>query len=144
MPEPVARADGGAPIAAGPSTTVATRAVSPLWHVGALCVLDGPIGETELVERVASGSRSLPGLHPEPGERGRRSPFDPREHVGTAALSPPGRHRDLSSALSEIWSRRLDPRRPLFQVILVQGLAGGESAVVVKAHRDLVEPGGGI
>ena len=65
--------------------------------------------------------------------------FDVTYHVRRSALPRPGSDDQLQEFVARIQSRRLDRRRPLWEVYLIEGLAGGRFAVVTKSHQALVD-----
>ena len=65
--------------------------------------------------------------------------FDVTYHVRRSALPQPGSDDQLQEFVARIQSRRLDRRRPLWEVYLVEGLAGGRFAIVTKSHQALVD-----
>jgi diacylglycerol O-acyltransferase / wax synthase len=65
--------------------------------------------------------------------------FDVSYHVRRSALPRPGSDDQLQEIVARIQSRRLDRRRPLWEVYLIEGLAGGRFAVVTKSHQALVD-----
>ncbi len=65
--------------------------------------------------------------------------FDVSYHVRRSALPRPGNDDQLQEFVARIQSRRLDRRRPLWEVYLIEGLAGGRFAVVTKSHQALVD-----
>jgi diacylglycerol O-acyltransferase / wax synthase len=65
--------------------------------------------------------------------------FDVTYHVRRSALPRPGSDEQLEEFVARIQSRRLDRRRPLWEVYLIEGLAGGRFAVVTKSHQALVD-----
>jgi diacylglycerol O-acyltransferase / wax synthase len=65
--------------------------------------------------------------------------FDVTYHVRRSALPQPGSDDQLQEFVARIQSRRLDRRRPLWEVYLIEGLAGGRFAVVTKSHQALVD-----
>jgi len=65
--------------------------------------------------------------------------FDVTYHVRRSALPRPGSDDQLQEFVARIQSRRLDRRRPLWEVYLIEGLAGGRFAVVTKCHQALVD-----
>jgi diacylglycerol O-acyltransferase / wax synthase len=65
--------------------------------------------------------------------------FDVTYHVRRSALPQPGSDDQLQEFVARIQSRRLDRRRPLWEVYLVEGLAGGRLAIVTKTHQALVD-----
>ena len=65
--------------------------------------------------------------------------FDVTYHVRRSALPRPGSDDQLQEFVARIQSRRLDRQRPLWEVYLIEGLAGGRFAVVTKSHQALVD-----
>ena len=65
--------------------------------------------------------------------------FDVSYHVRRSALPRPGSDDQLEEFVARIQSRRLDRRRPLWEVYLIEGLAGGRFAIVTKSHQVLVD-----
>ena len=65
--------------------------------------------------------------------------FDVSYHVRRSALPRPGSDNQLQESVAWIQSRRLDRRRPLWEVYLIEGLAGGRFAIVTKSHQVLVD-----
>jgi diacylglycerol O-acyltransferase / wax synthase len=70
--------------------------------------------------------------------------FDPSRHVSRAALPTPGGTRELAQWSSEFFSQRLDRRRPLWEMAIVEGLAGGRWALAHKTHHCLVDGVGSV
>jgi len=67
------------------------------------------------------------------------SKFDLSYHVRRSALPRPGSDEQLGELVGRLMSRRLDQDRPLWEVYLVEGLAGGRIAVVTKTHHAMVD-----
>ncbi len=65
--------------------------------------------------------------------------FDLPSHLRHAALPAPGAQRDLLDWLGDFWSHRLDRARPLWELVLLEGLEGGRWALVTKTHHCLVD-----
>src|SRR5450759_2532222 len=65
--------------------------------------------------------------------------FDVTYHVRRSALPQPGSDDQLQEFVARIQSRRLVRQRPLWEVYLIEGLAGGRFAVVTKSHQALVD-----
>ena len=65
--------------------------------------------------------------------------FDLSFHVRRAALPRPGTADQLDELVSTFLARRLDRSRPLWEVLVVEGLERGRVAVVEKAHLALVD-----
>src|SRR4051794_10927245 len=65
--------------------------------------------------------------------------FDLAYHVRRSALPAPGSPGQLRELVGRLLGRRLDRSRPLWEVYLVEGLAGGGFAVLTKTHHALVD-----
>ena len=65
-------------------------------------------------------------------------------HVHHARLPAPGSERDLGEWLADFWSHRLDRTRPLWEVVLLEGLRGRRWALATKTHHCLVDGVGGL
>jgi WS/DGAT/MGAT family acyltransferase len=61
--------------------------------------------------------------------------IDMRRHVRRAALPAPGTMAQLNDRLAQLHRDRLDRRRPLFEIHLVDGLESGQFALYVKSHH---------
>ncbi len=70
--------------------------------------------------------------------------FDMTHHVRHASLPHPGSSEQLTQRCAEILERPLDRRRPLWEAWVVEGLAGGGFALVVKVHHCIVDGIAGI
>ncbi len=65
--------------------------------------------------------------------------FDLEWHVRQTTLPAPGGHAELGAFVGRELSRRLDRSRPLWELHVVDGLAGGRVALVPKMHHALVD-----
>src|SRR5215210_4803023 len=65
--------------------------------------------------------------------------FDLDFHVRESAVPPPGDNRQLAETVARIFARPLDRRRPLWELYLIQGLAGGRVALLTKIHHSVVD-----
>ncbi|MGA2455766.1 MAG: wax ester/triacylglycerol synthase family O-acyltransferase [Solirubrobacteraceae bacterium] len=70
--------------------------------------------------------------------------FDPDAHVHHATLPAPGGEAELREWLGEFWSHRLDRHRPLWEMMLLDGLEGGRWALATKTHHCLVDGVGSL
>jgi diacylglycerol O-acyltransferase len=122
-----------------------------LLHVGGIAVFDGRIDFAALVERIEQRIADLPGLRqvvvPLPFEVARPSwgddpHFDLLSHMRRFEVPPPGSDHELREAVSEFWSWPLDRKKPLWDLTLLEGLEGGRSALLFKAHRAALGPRG--
>jgi WS/DGAT/MGAT family acyltransferase len=60
-------------------------------------------------------------------------------HVRHAALPRPGGDDELKNLVSRVVSQQLDRGKPLWEVWVVEGLAGGRLALVVKCHHAMAD-----
>ena len=128
-------------------------------HFGAVLVFDPlPEGGTPDVERVrAHLERRIHDLphyrmqlsRPRAGHLSRAEwvpapRFDIAAHVGHATLPAPGGDDELHEWFADFLSHRLDRRRPLWEMVLLDGLAGGRWALATKTHHCLVDGMGSV
>ena len=119
------------------------------FHIGCVAILDGPAPSYENV--VAAFAAKLP-LVPRYRQKVRFLPFDLGppvwvddpgfdigNHVRHTALPAPGDDEQLRTLVGRLMSRRLDRRRPLWENWVVEGLAGGRWALVLKTHHCMVD-----
>lgn len=127
-------------------------------HVGAVLVLDPPEGRRLLFSpstRFAQIRRVVEQrihLVPQLRQRALRVPlglhhpvwvddpeFELDDHVRRAGVPEPGGSRELDDLVAEVMSRPLDPDRPLWEMVVVEGLAGGRTALVAKLHHAILD-----
>lgn len=65
--------------------------------------------------------------------------FDVAAQCHRATLPAPGTRRQLADLLGELIARKLDRRRPLWEVWWIDGLEDGRVAMFVKLHHALVD-----
>jgi WS/DGAT/MGAT family acyltransferase len=65
--------------------------------------------------------------------------FDLDRHVVRVALPAPGTDGQLDAFVSEFLSRTLSPQRPLWQLLIIEGLEDGRAVLVVKMHHALAD-----
>ena len=70
--------------------------------------------------------------------------FEIANHVGHAALPAPGGEAELCEWLAEFFSHRLDRTRPLWHMVLIEGLEDGRWAIASKTHHCLVDGVGSV
>jgi diacylglycerol O-acyltransferase len=127
-------------------------------HVGAVLVLDPPEGARSLfspssrfsqIRRVIAQRVHLVGPF---RQRALRVPFglhhpvwvdDPDfaldDHLSRASLPSPGGAAELDAFVAAAMSRPLDPDRPLWEMYVVEGLAGDRTALVAKVHHAILD-----
>jgi diacylglycerol O-acyltransferase / wax synthase len=65
--------------------------------------------------------------------------FDLDFHIRESAVAPPGDDRKLAETVARIFARPLDRSRPLWELYLIHGLAGGRVALLTKVHHSVVD-----
>jgi diacylglycerol O-acyltransferase / wax synthase len=65
--------------------------------------------------------------------------FDIEYHVRELALPQPGSDAQLNDQVSRLHARPLDRNRPLWEIYLISGLAGGRAAVYTKIHHAAID-----
>jgi WS/DGAT/MGAT family acyltransferase len=61
------------------------------------------------------------------------------DHLSRAVLPAPGTMAELSDLVAAVMSRPLDPDRPLWEVVVVEGMADGRTAMVMKLHHAILD-----
>ena len=130
-----------------------------LMHIGAALVFDPlPGGGTPAIGEVREhleqrldvlpryrqklGAPRTGGLAWPSWERDPRFEID--AHVRHATLPSPGDEREFLDWISDFYSHRLDRGRPLWEIVLLDGLADGRWALVSKTHHCLVDGVGSV
>jgi len=122
-------------------------------HVGSVCVLDPttapePLTLPRLQQVVLSRLHLIPPFRRRLVEvpLGLDQPywiedpdFDIEYHVRELALPAPGDDRQLTEQAARLHSRPLDRTRPLWELYLIGGLAGGRVAVYTKVHHAAID-----
>jgi WS/DGAT/MGAT family acyltransferase len=65
--------------------------------------------------------------------------FDLDFHIRDTGAPPPGDDRALAEQVARIFARPLDRTRPLWELYLIHGLAGGHVAALTKIHHAVVD-----
>ena len=128
-------------------------------HIGGVLVFAPAAGRAaptrgQVLRRITSRLDVLPRLRQklsDPSVTGLRRPhwvddpgFDPAAHVVRAALPAPGGEAELLEWAGAFYSQRLDRRIPLWEVAVVEGLAGGRWALATKVHHAFVDGVGSL
>ncbi|HWC37756.1 MAG TPA: wax ester/triacylglycerol synthase domain-containing protein, partial [Acidimicrobiales bacterium] len=70
--------------------------------------------------------------------------FDLGYHLRRVALPAPGTDRQLLDLGAQWLQDPFDPRRPLWQMTIVEGLSGGRAALLAKLHHTVTDGVGGV
>ena len=70
--------------------------------------------------------------------------FEIEAHVRHATLPSPGEEGEFLEWISDFYSHRLDRSRPLWEIVLLDGLSDGRWALVTKTHHCLVDGVGSV
>ncbi len=118
-------------------------------HIGSLLVFDGPAPEYEdLVRHVAGRLDQLPRyrqvLREVPLNLGRPtwqddSAFLLEYHIRHTAVPHPGGEQQLQALAGRLLGHRLDMRRPLWEMWLIEGLSDNRFAILNKIHHAMVD-----
>ena len=65
--------------------------------------------------------------------------FDLADHVSRVGVPSPGDDRALSCGVAEVMSRPLDLARPLWEMVVVEGLPEGRTGVIAKLHHSILD-----
>jgi diacylglycerol O-acyltransferase / wax synthase len=133
-----------------PSDLAALQAERGPVHmqVGGLLVLGAPVERDAVVRRIAERIHLIPRyrMRLETSRLGLANPiwvederFDPARHVRRVALPAPGGDAELCELVGEEMSAPLDRSRPLWQLVLIEGLGDGRCALLAKMHHALVD-----
>lgn len=133
---------------------LAQEGASSHMHIGALTILEGPPppfgefldiirGRLHLVPRYRQ-KLSFP-----PIETGRPvwvddPDFNIEYHVRQTALPRPGSEEQLFKLVSRIFSQQLDRSKPLWEMWVIEGLAGGRWALISKTHHSVIDGISGV
>ena len=65
--------------------------------------------------------------------------FNLRYHLRHGGLPPPGSEEQLKNLAGRVFAQRLDRTKPLWELLLVDGLQDGRFALIAKSHHALVD-----
>ena len=130
--------------------------LSAHMHIGAVMIFapDGAPSISAVVAELAHRLDALPryrqhlsqprtgGLSWPSWENG--SVFEIRDHVHRARLPAPGGRRELLDWAGRYFGERLDRSRPLWELVVVEGLEGGRWALASKTHHCMVDGVGSV
>jgi WS/DGAT/MGAT family acyltransferase len=70
--------------------------------------------------------------------------FSYDRHIRRIAVPSPGDDRALAEVAAFLYSRKMDHRKPLWEIWFIEGLKGGKTAVLQKLHHCLMDGQGAI
>ena len=131
-------------------------------HVAGIFVLDPPIVREAEPSAGEWAARRFDAIRATIGERvaqvprlthrAVRMPFDLQRpvwvdepdvdldaHVRRASVASPGGHEELDALAGEVLSRPLPLDRPLWEMVVADGLTGGRTAVVARLHHAVLD-----
>jgi WS/DGAT/MGAT family acyltransferase len=121
-------------------------------NIAGLAILDGDLNRADLQALLEQRLPYVPALRRKlaPVPLGLDHPYWMQEddldldyHVREIGLPPPGDDRQLADQISRLHARRLDRRRPLWEIYLIHGLIGGRMGLYTKIHHAAVDGIGG-
>ncbi|PRC42538.1 wax ester/triacylglycerol synthase family O-acyltransferase [Mycobacterium sp. ITM-2017-0098] len=117
--------------------------------VGAVSIIEGPPPDyADLVAVFAERAHSIPRctqiLHTRPFDLAAPEwvddpHFDIAHHLHRLALPEPGGDTEMFATVADIMERRLDRDRPLWECWIIEGLADGRWATVMKIHHCIAD-----
>ena len=122
-------------------------------HIGSVSICDGPLPFDEFVAGIERKLDVLPRYR----QKATRPfldiglpiwqydpKFDIRRHIFHVQLDAPAGVAQLRELAGRIFTKLLDRGKPLWEVYIVDGLAGGRSAIVTKVHHCMVDGVSGV
>ena len=131
---------------------------TPAWHqhVGGLTVVDPSESERfsfeevrrTLLERIPRVPKFRWKLKEVPFHLDRAvwvedQDFDVDKHFRRIAVPPPGGRREVGDLMGMLMGYQLDRRRPLWEMFYVDGVVGGQVALITKFHHCLMDGASG-
>jgi WS/DGAT/MGAT family acyltransferase len=124
------------------------KAGTPL-HVASVTVFDGPTPPyDEMLAHIEGRLHLVPRFRQRLAETPLRQGrpvwvddphFNLRYHLRHAGLPAPGSDEQLKNLAGRVFAQRLDRTKPLWELLLVDGLASGAFALIAKSHHALVD-----
>ncbi len=123
-------------------------------HIGALVRAEGPAPPyEEFLDSIRTRLHHVPRyrqrlVYP-PASTGRPlwaddTDFNLEYHVRHTALPAPGSDEQLTNLAARVFSQQLDRSKPLWELWLVEGLAGGGFALLSKSHHAMIDGIAGV
>ena len=127
-------------------------AMTMIFERAPLCRPDGALDHEALRAHLGASVGALPRMHQRIG----RVPllghpvwlddehFDVTHHVRTIALPPPGNEAALREVVATFHAQPIDRARPLWELLVIDGLEGDRLALTLKVHHAVVDGVAGI
>ncbi|HEV2689810.1 MAG TPA: wax ester/triacylglycerol synthase family O-acyltransferase [Bryobacteraceae bacterium] len=122
-------------------------------HIGSVSVFEAPLPFDRFVTQIDSKLHLIPRYRqrvvPAPFNIGHPSweddpNFDIRNHIFQLTLDAAGDEAALQSLSGRLFSQMMDRNKPLWEIFLIDGLAGGRSAMLCKVHHCMVDGVSGV
>jgi WS/DGAT/MGAT family acyltransferase len=122
-------------------------------HIGSVSVFESALPFERFVEQIDSKLHLIPRYRqrvvPAPFNIGHPSweddpTFDIRNHIFQLTLDKPGDEAALQSLAGRLFSGMMDRNKPLWEIFIIDGLAGGRSAMLAKIHHCMVDGVSGV
>jgi WS/DGAT/MGAT family acyltransferase len=122
-------------------------------HIGGVCIFEGVIPFERFVATIESKLDLIPRYREKVAfpflnigyPTWQFDPhFDIRRHIFHVKLDPPGTDEQLRELAGRVFTPLLDRNKPLWETYIVDGLAGGRSAMICKIHHCIVDGVAGI
>lgn len=134
------------------------EAMGTPMHVGSLMLLERPAGDRtdfhaaliqHLRRRLPKAAALRRVLEQTPLDLGHpmwreRAPIELEEHVLRQRLPKPGSMTQVRNLVARLHAQLLDRSKPLWQFVVIEGLADGKIALYSKVHHALLDGQGGI
>ena len=65
--------------------------------------------------------------------------FDIRRHIFPVTVEAPGGETELQALAGRLFTQVMDRRKPLWEIFVVDGLKGGQGALIVRIHHALAD-----
>ena len=117
-------------------------------HIAGVCVFDGPIPFSQFVKTIDSKLHLIPRYRQlvadPPFHLGYPTweddpKFNIRRHIFRAKVEPPGEQPQFEALAGRILTNVMDRRKPLWDIHVIDGLAGGRGAILARIHHSLAD-----
>ncbi|HEV2444711.1 MAG TPA: wax ester/triacylglycerol synthase family O-acyltransferase, partial [Candidatus Sulfopaludibacter sp.] len=117
-------------------------------HIAAVCLFESPIPFAEFMAAIDSKLHLLPRyrqvvveppLHIGYPTWQDDAAFDIRRHIFHARVAAPGGQPEFEALASRILTKVMDRSKPLWDIHVVDGLAGGRGAFIARVHHALAD-----